>query len=74
MKLLEFIVKRALQFDLLSAIINVQDYVGIIPLYYLCERGYDKDPESGQEPKEHKDRVEMILLLIPDNIYSKPEN
>lgn len=31
----------------------------------LCERGYEKDVEHGEKPKEHEDRCKMIKLLVP---------
>ena len=51
---------------LLSTIINAKDYVGVTPLFMLCERGYDKEPHKGLKPEEHKDRLAIIKLLIPD--------
>ena len=63
--------------DLLSKIINAEDYIGQSPLYMLCEKGYDKEPENGQKPKEHADRLAMIKLLYPslDSEEGKnPEN
>lgn len=51
---------------LLDKIINAKDYVGVTPLYMLCEKGYDKEPDVGSKPKEHQDRLAILKLLIPD--------
>ena len=59
---------------LLSTIINAKDYVGVTPLFMLCERGYDKEPLAGSKPDEHKDRLAILKLLIPDRTSQQAQN
>ena len=33
----------------------------------LCERGYDKEPPIGKKPEEHKDRLAILKLLLPED-------
>ena len=42
---------------------NVKDYLGLSPVYWLCNKGYKNDPEHGVTPPEHKKRHEMLKLL-----------
>ena len=54
LELTKFVVEIAYELGLLDQIVNAKDYVGVTPLFMLCERGYDKESAPGKKPEEHQ--------------------
>jgi hypothetical protein len=66
MKLLDFLFEKSRHFNVLNKIINELDYMGLNPLYLLCEKGY-KDKEFKNDPKiGNTNRQHMLTLLLDE--------
>lgn len=42
---------------------NVKDYLGLSPLYWLCNKGHKEAPKKDERPPEHEKRHEMLKML-----------
>lgn len=78
---MKFLLERAgpKYLSVLSKMINSQDEMGLTPIYLLCRQGYSKKEKKnkiliaeGKSPMEHKDRIEILKLLVSgmDSQYS----
>ena len=43
---------------------NVKDYLGLSPLYWLCNKGHKDEIEKGERAPEHATRHDMLRMLV----------
>jgi ankyrin repeat protein len=48
LKLVKFLIEKTKEHHVLDFVINAGDYLGLTPLYHVCQRGYQKKAKKDE--------------------------